>query len=301
MRVLVTGGGGFIGSHVVARLTAAGHTVLIFDHHGTATVRPGVDVFLGDVRDATSVTEAMAHSHAFIHLAGVLGTQETIANPRPAAETNVLGGLNVLEAAAQYRLPGVNIAVGNHWMDNTYSITKSAVERFTRMFNAERGTEITTVRALNAYGPGQSAPAPYGPSTVRKIMPAFICRALSGEPIEVYGDGAQVMDMIHVRDLAAILVTALEWTTTHGGTDTVIEAGTGRRTTVNDIAQAVLTEVGNGSRLTHLPMRPGEPPSSVVLGDPTTLAHVGHTEPLTTLEAGVAETVDYFRGELARR
>lgn len=298
MKVLVTGGSGFIGSHVVSRLTAAGHSVLLFDRHATAAARTGVDVFLGDVRDATAVTEAMAHADSFIHLAGVLGTQETITNPRPAAETNVLGGLNVLEAAAQYRLPGVNIAVGNHWMDNTYSITKSAVERFTRMFNAERGTAVTTVRALNAYGPGQSPSAPYGTSKVRKIMPAFICRALSGEPIEVYGDGAQIIDMIHVRDLAAILVAALEWTVTHGAAETVIEAGTGRPTTVNDIARAVLAEVGDAAGLRYLPMRPGEPPSSVVLGDPATLAHVGYSAPLTTLEAGVTDTVAYLRSTL---
>lgn len=294
MTVLVTGGRGFIGTHVVDRLLATGREVLIFDHYGTAQARPGVNVFLGDIRDSTAVTEAMAHADAFIHLAGVLGTAETIKNPRPATETNVLGGLNVLEAAAQYRLPGVNIAVGNFWMDNTYSISKSTVERFTRMFNAERGTRITTVRALNAYGPGQSAAAPFGASKVRKIMPAFICRALAGEPIEIYGSGEQVMDMIFVSDLAAILVAALDWTREHGAADTVVEAGTGRPTTVNEIADAVIAEVGPvGKR--HLPMRPGEPPASVVLGNPATLAAVNYSAPLTSLEEGVRAAVGWFK------
>jgi UDP-glucose 4-epimerase len=113
---------------------------------------------LGDIRDATSVTEAVSHADGVIHLAGVLGTQETIDNPRPAAETNILGGLNVLEAIAQYGVPAVNIAVGNHWMNNTYSITKSTVARFADMYNRYRGTRVSVVRALNAYGPGSRSP-----------------------------------------------------------------------------------------------------------------------------------------------
>lgn len=308
MRILVTGGNGFIGSHVVDRLTGTGRDVLVLDHYGTAEHRDGVDVFLGDIRDSTAVTEAMAHVDGFIHLAGVLGTQETILNPRPAAETNILGGLNMLEAAAQYRLPGVNIAVGNHWMDNTYSISKSTVERFARMFNTERGTKITCVRALNAYGPRQSAPAPYGTSKVRKIMPAFICRALTGEPIEIYGDGQQIMDMIYVKDVASILVAALDWTIQHGGTNDVVEAGTGRRTTVNDIANCVIGEVTRARPnvladphlhgVRHLPMRPGEPPASVVLGDPATLDVIGYNIPLTSLEDGVRDTVGWFTDHL---
>ncbi|MGH3584744.1 MAG: NAD-dependent epimerase/dehydratase family protein, partial [Pseudonocardia sp.] len=217
----------------------------------------------------------------------------TITNPLPAAETNVLGGLNVLQAAAQYGLPGVNIAVGNHWENNTYSISKSTVERFATMYRTYRSLPVTVVRALNAYGPRQTIAAPFGPSKVRKIMPSFICRALTGTPIEVYGDGSQIMDMIHVRDVADILARALEHTETYGGIDTVLEAGTGRRTTVLDIAQAVTKETGGG-HINHLPMRPGETPGAIVLGDPTTLDLLS-PQPLTTLEDGITETVAWYR------
>jgi len=90
-------------------------------------------------------------------------------------------------------------------MQNTYSITKSTVERFVAMYNAERGTKVNVVRAMNAYGPRQVPAAPYGPSKVRKIAPSFICRALKGDPLEMYGTGSQVSDMVYVTDVAEAL------------------------------------------------------------------------------------------------
>ena len=296
--VLVTGGNGFIGGYVVRRLLENGYRVSVLDTRSKELV-PGATLVLGNIRDATSVVEAAAHADGIIHLAGVLGTQETITNPRPAVETNILGGLNVLEAAAQYDLPLVNIAVGNFWMQNTYSISKNTVERFAEMFNKERGTRIAVVRALNAYGPYQLAAAPFGPSKVRKIMPSFACRALSGQPIEIYGDGSQIMDMIYVADVAKILVRALEETEKSGPPALTYEAGTGRKTTVNDIAAIVVKEAakytGQAVEIAHLPMRPGENERSVVLGNPATLEPLGiDGSGFVPLEEGVVQTVAYF-------
>lgn len=298
--VLVTGGNGFIGRHTVERLAERGYAPSVLDTR-YRDPSDGARVVLGDIRDATAVTEAVAHADGVIHLAGVLGTQETINNPRPAAETNILGGLNVFEACAQYDVPLVNIAVGNHWMNNTYSITKSTMERFASMMNKYRGTRISILRALNAFGPRQVAAAPYGPSKVRKVMPSFVCRALSGDPIEIYGDGNQIMDMIYVTDVAAALVAALELTDREGP-QAVMEAGTGRPTTVNDIADVVVREAakfGPKVEIIHIPMRPGEDEGSVVLGDPSTLDKL-NLDPLITLEDGVERTVAYFREYLAK-
>lgn len=274
--ILVTGGNGFIGRHVCRRLAVQGHQPVVFDRQAHTT-GPAI---LGDIRDAAAVTEAAAHVNGIIHLAGVLGTQETIRNPRPAAETNLLGGLNVLEAACQYDLPLVYIAVGNWWMQNAYSITKTATERFCKMYRTDRNLNVSVVRAMNAYGPGQSLAAPWGPSKVRKIMPAFICRALTDQPIEIYGDGLQIMDMVYVTDVAETLVDAL-------GTNNDWDCGTGRATTVLDIAEEVVRQVGKG-HIEHLPMRPGEHAASVVVADPDKMLRPA----AVSLEDGTRETIE---------
>lgn len=301
-RVLVTGGSGFIGRYVCEELRDRAFEPVVFDHIKRDSQ---YEVYLGDIRDDVAVNEAVAHTDGVIHLGGVLGTQETIENPRPAAHTNVLGGLNILEAVSEYDVPLVNIAVGNYWMNNTYSITKNTVERFCDMYANYRDTRVSVVRALNAYGPRQVAAKPYGPSRVRKIMPSFACRALSGLPIEVYGDGDQIMDMIYVTDVAKILVEALIWTDKNGALKGVFEAGTGRPTTVNDIAKIVVAEAHkiapSKSGVNYLPMRPGEPDKSIVLGDPTFTMKVLGNRALVPLEEGVRNTVEYFHDYLAHR
>lgn len=298
-KVMVTGASGFIGSWVVERLLDDGVKVLKFDHNAPQAFATeqlnSVELFLGDTRDAVAVNEAMAHVDGFIHLAGVLGTQETISNPAPAIMTNVQSGLNILEAAAQYGVPGVNIAVGNHWEANPYSISKSTVERLCEMYRKYRGVEVSVVRALNAYGPRQSIAHPYGNSNVRKIIPSFVSRALHGEPIEVYGDGNQIMDMIYVTDVADFLVDTLWHTVDHGALHDVVEAGTGADTTVRDIAQGVIKHVGSGS-ITHLPLRPGETPGAVVKADTGTHKLIyPNRKDLVSLDEGLARTVEYYR------
>jgi UDP-glucose 4-epimerase len=321
MKVVVTGASGFVGGHVVDNLLERGIDVIAFDRlHKGELLRPGVFRFLGDTRDETAVAEAVAVSDGVIHLAGVLGTSETIDNPLPAVETNIRGSLNVFQAVRQYHKRAVYITVGNYWFNNTYSITKTTAENLAWMFNREHGTKIAVVRALNAYGPRQKA------APVRKIMPNFIGQALIGEPITVYGDGEQVMDMIHVRDVADVLVRAL--LVNHDqysylperNVDNIVkfEAGTGRPTTVNDVANIVLDEVAKidgqprGS-IKHVEMRGGEPPRSVVIGDPSTLDVLWagsrtdldgrvlvatRSDRLITLEDGVRESVEWYRNEM---
>lgn len=294
MKVLVTGGAGFIGQHTCKALIKAGHAPIVFDRR-----KEHADI-LGDVTDPVAVTEAIAHADAVIHLAACLGTQETIQNPHPAAVTNVLGSLHVFSACAQYDVPCVYIAVGNHREFNSYSITKTCAERFATMYNRYRGARINVVRAMNAYGPGQSAAAPFGPSKVRKIMPAFVCRALSGMPIEVYGDGEQVSDMVYVGDVARVLVAALS--PPYGN---LYEAAAVEQTTVNAVAWKVVdwtypevlaAKIGVRNAVEHLPMRPGETPGAVVSGDVATLAPLGiDSEGLVSLSEGVRLTVEWFR------
>jgi len=284
MKVLVTGGYGFIGSWVVDNLLSKKHKVVILDPRGR--INKNVEVYLGDVRDYTAVCEAVNQVDGVIHLAGILGTQETIDQPIPSVETNIIGSLNIFQAVRRSKLPAVYIAVGNHWMNNSYSITKTTAERFALMFNKEYETKIAVVRGYNAYGPRQKD------KPVRKIIPNFIIPALKDEEIQIYGDGKQVMDMIYVADIAELLVRALVME--HSVYNKILEAGTGGQTTVNEIAETIIKLVGKG-KIKHLPMRPGEPPNAVVVANPYTLMPLNWLPYMfTTLEDGLKETIKYY-------
>jgi UDP-glucose 4-epimerase len=289
---------GFIGRYVVEELQSRGYTPVIFDHHRRlAQEYPNeVEVFQGDIMDQIAVTEAMAHVDGWIHLAAVLGTQETIMNPRPAAQSNLMGGLNILEAAAQYDLPGSYIAVGNHWMNNTYSITKTMIERFIDMFNKYRNTKVNIVRAVNAYGPRQLAVAPFGPGKVRKITPSFVCRALTHMDVEVYGDGSQISDMVYVADVAKALVNAMAKAHMGEVFDVPVEVGPEVNSTVQEVAELIIAISGSQSKIVNLPMRPGEIPGAVVKADTSTLKLVDmDPKDLVGLPVGMQLTVDYFK------
>lgn len=314
MRIGLTGGAGFIGGYVIEEAARRGHEIIVFDPSGRVDREAlrGLDSYdsdavtkrLGDVRDETAVFELAAHVDGIIHLAAVLGTQETIQCPKPSAETNVLGSLNVFEAANRYNLPVAYAGVGNAWMRDhgtgSYTISKTAAEDYARMMNLYRDGRIAIVRPVNAYGPRQSIAAPYGSSKVRKILPAMTCRALTGTPIEVYGDGTQVSDCIYVGDVATAFVTALESAASGLVPEKPVEVGPAESCTVNDIGRLVASYA---ARLTdrdpvdikHLPMRPGEVPNAVVKADVTTLAQIGlDASAFIPLEEGIARTVAYY-------
>lgn len=298
MRVGVTGGLGFIGTYVVDELQSKEYDVVVLDryHRGNYDCEK---VYLGDTTDATAINEFAAHVDGIIHLAGILGTQETIKNPYPTIETNIQGGVNFLEAITAHGIPGATITVGNWWMNNPYSITKNMVERFCRMYNDYRGARVNVIRALNAYGPGQAAAAPYGPSKVRKIIPAFMCRALTGAPIEVYGDGQQVSDMVYVSDVARALVRAWEYAANGNIAPGPVEIGPEEHMTVLQVAEGVNAAVADLGfepvEIKHLPMRPGETPGDKVIADTKTLLNIGMTaDELVPFEVGITDTAQWY-------
>lgn len=280
MIVGITGGNGFIGTWIQNELLSRGHTPLVLDHKSRSTGQ----TLLGDVRDETIVQELAAHVDGLIHLAAVLGTSETIDNPGPAAHTNIVGTLNVFEAAARYDLPVVYAAVGNSGIGRgTYCITKSCGEEFVKMYREDRGVRITAVRPMNAYGPGQSAPAPYGSSKVRKIVPSFVCAALSGAPMRLYGGGRQYSDTVWVGDVARVFVAALEAAQDGRIPGFPIDVGNRRPYRVLDVANAVANAVP-GATMEDVPMRPGEPEGGPV-AEPDKIEAL--TRALLTLEPGL--------------
>lgn len=292
-KVIVFGGLGFIGGHLVEELVARGMQVTVFDRLKNEApyrkINAVYNYFQGDVTDAQAVDDVMFGADYFVNLAGILGTSETVDNPFPSVHSNIIGALNIFNAARRNKVKGVQIAVGNHWMNNSYSITKTTAERFAFMFNKEHGTKIAVVRALNAYGERQKH------APVRKIMPNFICKALRNEPIKIYGDGSQIMDMVYVKDVAQVLANAMEFE--HGVYDRVFEIGTGRQTTVNEIAEMVCKFAGSKAGVEHVTMRAGEPEHAIVVGDPKTLVPLfaPYDVELDTLEGKLPQVINWYR------
>lgn len=319
MKIGVTGGAGFIGGHVVDELIRRGHEPVVFDHHARSHKRWNpelqrsmhthgfllhdtdlmVPVMLGDCRDDVAVTELAAHVDGIIHLASVLGTQETVFNPRPAVMTNVQSGMNVMEAGVQYDIPVVNICVGNAGMSNPYSASKTCVESLGYMYVRDRRAKLNQVRVVNAYGPRQLMARPYGPGKVRKIMPAFIARALTDAPIEIYGDGEQVSDCVWVGDVAHALVRALEHAADGVVLDRVVEVGPTDHTTVLEVARTVKKAAekyhSGHTDIVHLPMRPGETPGARVVAQNYTMHLIG-MDPyrMMPLDEGIELTVKWY-------
>lgn len=273
MRVLCTGGHGFIGTAVMLELSRRGMTAVSFDAPD-------------DIRDRTTVMGAVAGVDAVINLAGVLGTSETIGLEFTAAYTNILGALNVMDACVTK--PLVQIATGHEGQPNPYAITKKCATDLALSRAQWNGQKITVVRAYHVYGPGQKMCPPHGQSSVAKIVPSFVARALTGMNLKVNGSGMQLIDLVYLDDVAKVLVDALK-----GPYGEVVEAGTGRPTSVLHAAQTIITHCGSKSRIEHVPMRKGEPPSTLVYAQ-APLCH-------NNWPYRLPETVAWYSGKLTSR
>lgn len=246
-RVLVTGSAGFIGWWVREELAAAGIVAVPYDRPHSVLDRATLD---GCMQDVDGV----------INLAGVLGTSETFGAEYDAAYVNILGALNVYNSAAHYGVPVVQVGTGHKGQPNPYAITKACAEDLGLARAEYLGERIIIVRAFHAYGGGQKATAPHGPSPVRKIIPTFVCRALTGMNLEINGDGSQLIDLVHVEDVAKALVRGLS-----ADPGAIIEAGTGKPTTVIEAARTIIEACSSTSGITFIPARLGEPEGATVV------------------------------------
>lgn len=230
--VVVTGSRGFLGRAVCTRLMQLGHTPV------------GYDLPAHDVRRPVRLGGA-AH---VIHLAGLLGTDELFDAVHDAIDVNITGTVRVLEACRQEGAAYTGITMPDVF-PSVYTATKVAASAFERAFHHAYRVPVSRVRAFNAYGAGQR----YGPGYPRKIIPVFSTMAWLGQPIPVYGDGEQTVDLIHANDLARMLTDAMRF-----GQDVTFDGGTGKPLTVNQVAQLVLEVTGSRGGVEYLPQRRGE-------------------------------------------
>jgi len=299
-KVVVFGGQGFIGCHVVDNLLSKGYDVTVFDRyldeakweeygwHGK------VHFLLGDIKDRDAVIEVVNLNDCAINLAGLLGTQEMINNPIPAVEVNILGALNVFDALRMHKKRGFQIAVGNFWMNNPYSITKNTAERFALMYNKEHKTDIRIMRGMNVYGERQKH------RPIRKIFPNLAIPALLNKDITIYGSGEQVMDLVYVKDFAEVLVRIATYDDIPN--DIVYECGVGELT-INSAVDLVLKLTQSSSKVIRVSMRPGEDAMSIVKisekGWDNLHKYVNYTESeLTDMTSAFQRTIDWYRMNL---
>lgn len=282
-KVLVTGGQGFIGSHVVEKLLGRGCGVIVFDRHSKKMDRPRVENFVGDLRDRNAVDQAVFAADGVIHLGGILGTAETLQHIPETVDVNIVGTLNVFEAIKKYQKPCVYITLPDVWQ-NPYAITKRTAKDFAFLYNREFKTKINVVRGFNVYGEGQK----YKP--VRKFAPQWIINAIQGKPIEIFGDGSQLMDVVYAGDTAEILVRALEMDKV---ADEVIDAGPGEGIPVIDIARVISKMLG--VEIKYLPMRAGETSKAIIKANTSTLKKWIPDFQFTPLEVGMKRTIDWYK------
>jgi len=242
MRIAVTGGSGFIGHATVRAAEDAGHDVWAFDR------RDGNDI-MGDLSDLAGATTV-------VHLAGVLGTAELFDRgaPEHAVELNVKGTLRILEWCRLNGAGYVGITMPPVF-PSVYTATKVCAQRLASAWHTAYGIPVSHVRAFNAYGPRQA----HGMGHPQKIIPTFARAAWQGLPIPVWGDGEQTVDLVHVDDVARMLIDAAQ----HGD-DAVFDAGTGQAVTVNKVADIVRRVTGSPGGVEYLPMRRGEQPTKIV-------------------------------------
>lgn len=319
MKVLVSGGAGFIGSHVVESLLGLGHDVVVLDDLSAghrANLPAGVPLHEVDITDAARVAGVLARERpdAVCHQAAQISVSRSVREPAADAHVNVVGLLHVLEAAAAAGCPRFVFASsgGALYGDVTtpapedhaiapaspYGVAKWAGEQYLALLARQHGLTAVALRYANVYGPRQD---PHGEAGVVAI---FCQRLLAGQATTIFGDGGCVRDYVHVADVARANVYALcaELPELRPGTSTPINIGTGAGTSVNDLERAVRREVGRALAARGRPADPPPPARSPPRAgdlrssmlDPALAARTLGWRPAVELAEGLRLTVEWF-------
>ncbi|WP_455232545.1 NAD-dependent epimerase/dehydratase family protein [Geopseudomonas aromaticivorans] len=272
-RVLVTGGAGFIGSHLVDALLARGHAVRVLDNLSTGKRNnlpldnPRLELVVGDVADAAALRAALAGCTAVAHLAAVASVQASVDDPVSTHQSNFIGTLNLCEAmreqgvrrvlfassAAVYGQNGEGEAIDEDTPKaplTPYAADKLASEYYLDFYRRQHGLTPAIFRFFNIFGPRQDPSSPYS-----GVISIFTERALAGLPITVFGDGEQTRDFVYVADLVGLLVQALELPQVEPG---AVNVGLNRATSLNQLLVALGELLGGLPPVTYGAARPGD-------------------------------------------
>ena len=250
MRILITGGAGFIGSALANRLHSAGHYVRVLDNLSSgdpARLGAGVNIFRSDVNDIPRLWSVLQRTEVVYHLAARVSVPASILYPREYNDVNVGGTVSLLEACRDVEVKRVILAssatvYGNHTSQPVsevyptrpavpYAVSKLAAEHY--LFNIARlsGFESVALRIFNAYGPGQMLPASHPP-----VIPQFVQQTMGRGSLVVFGDGSQTRDFVYIDDIVDALIAALDASDID---QQIINVGSGEETSINRLIELI--------------------------------------------------------------
>jgi len=307
--VLVTGGAGFIGSNLVAELIRDGCEVSILDnlssgYRSNIPDHPCVHFVEGDVRDPQCVAVAIQGAEVVFHLAASVGNKRSIDHPLQDAQINVIGTLQVLEAAraAKVRKIVVSSSAGifgelktlpireDHPIepDSPYGCSKLCEEKESLVYSKLFGLEAACLRYFNVYGPNQRFDA-YG-----NVIPIFAFQMLRGETLTIFGDGEQTRDFVNVHDVVQANIKAAQ----ARGISGAFNIASGTRITINNLAELLQEASGIRAKIVHGPPRPGDVRHS--LADISAAKAAIGFQPAVSLEDGLREYMEWAKAEVKR-
>lgn len=293
MHVLVVGGCGFLGSHIVDVLLERGCSVRVLDRRPEAfrPPLPSVEYVMGDFSDSVLLSEALMGMDAVVHLVSTTVPSTSNLDPVSDIKGNLIATVRMLEVmravgvsnivylssgGTVYGIPRTDPIAEDHPLQpvSSYGIVKTAIEKYLHMERHLHGLRYCTLRASNPYGPRQ------GHGGVQGVIGTYLWRVARGEPIEVWGDGSVVRDFIYVRDMAELCVTAL-----NSDTSGVFNAGYGEGASILDIIAMIERTVGRPLTPTFKPGRNFDVPRAVL--DIKRVRQELDWAPKVTLEEGI--------------
>jgi len=307
MRYLVTGGCGFIGSHLAHALIESGHQVRILDDLSTgyrAHAPAGADLLVGDITCTDTVAHAVSNVDGCFHLAAIASIERCHRAWRAAHEVNLGGTITVLDACRNHATGAIPVVYASssavYGNQTTMPLSETSVPQILSTYGADKlGCELHAraaaqvfalptvgLRLFNVYGPRQQPDSPYA-----GVIAAFGQRILTGEPLTMFGDGQQVRDFVYVGDAVRCFVAAMEHATRLQGA-AVLNVCSGKPTSVNQLVALLSTIAGRTPIVHHHPDRRGDIRTS--LGDPSRCAATLGIEPTTELAAGLRETLEWL-------
>jgi UDP-glucose 4-epimerase len=303
MKVLVTGGAGFIGSHLVERLLEAGDRVRVVDDLSTGkrenlVEHEALEFIEGDIRDAGLVDRCARGMDAVVHLAAVASVQASMEDPVRTHQVNFDGTLNLLEASRRHGIKrfiyacsaavygdAASIPVSEAAMTkplSPYAVDKLSGEHYLLHYYRSHGLAATSFRFFNIYGPRQDPSSPYS-----GVISIFVERLMRNQPVTVYGDGTQTRDFVYVADLADLLARTARGMEGNGG---VFNVGTGRPHSLLQLLAHLEKLSGKKIERRHKPVRAGDIQHSCA--DVTRLKGTFGNTPATPFEQGLKKLLE---------